>query len=207
MPERPAAPAPARRRFRSRARAFGVLLAVLVVGGVAAGCDAEDPFAVEFVANVDTTAIFSLARPELELPGGFDLVRRQAVRLHVPGSSERWDFALDTRDGSLVLLTPGALGISNSSGIAVLEGRDFEEVAEAPGDSAAFSFGEPVPVDPDAVYVVRTREVAGTFGVPCVRYAKLGPVEVLDAEGVLRFEFDVNPRCEDRRLQGDEPDD
>lgn len=187
-------------------RLLGLPVAALVVAGLASGCDANDPFDIEFIANVDTTAIFSLSRPELDLPGGFDLVRRQTVRLHVPGATDRWDFALDTRDGSLVLLTPGALGISNTSGIAIVEGRAFDEVVEAPGDSAAYTFDGPVPVDPDVVYVVQTREVAGTFGIPCVRYAKLGPVEVLAAEGILRFAFDVNPRCDDRRLKGDEPD-
>lgn len=186
--------------------ALASALVAAVILGAAAACDADDPFALEFVRNIDTTTVFSLARPDLNLPSGFDFEQRQTVRIHTPGATDRWDFAVDTREGQLVLLPPGALGIENTSGITVLEGRDLEEVSEAPADSALYTFDAPVPLREGAVYVVRTREVMDRFGIPCVKFAKLGPVDIRVDEGVLTFAFDANPRCDDPTLQGDEAD-
>ena len=67
------------------------------------------------VARVDTVRIYSLARPELNLPSGFDFVNRIAVEIQAPGATGAWDLLLDTQDGQLVFLPPGALGITSEN--------------------------------------------------------------------------------------------
>ncbi|RMH11548.1 MAG: hypothetical protein D6701_14965, partial [Gemmatimonadetes bacterium] len=61
------------------------------------GCGA-DLFNVNWRADPDTALVYSMARPELNLPSAYDLVRRNALRVEAPNSAGRWDFALDTQD-------------------------------------------------------------------------------------------------------------
>ena len=61
-------------------------------------------------ANVGTALIYSMARPELNLPTAFDFVSRFPVKIQEPGVTGIWDLALDTQGGQLVFLPPGALG-------------------------------------------------------------------------------------------------
>lgn len=144
--------------------------------------------------------IHSLARPEPNLPSAFNFNFRTPIIVEAPGSTGQWDVALDTQGGNLVLLPPRALGINSRARIASLPGVGFDEVREAPADTAAYVSDRPVPVALGVIYVVQTSEGAGGFGQRCVFFAKLEPL-VIDVEGgTLTFLYDSNPICNDPRL-------
>lgn len=176
-------------------------LAASVLGPLAAGCG-DDPFSITWLATQDTAVLYSLARPELGLPSAFDFLDRSRFAVEAPGSSNQWDVALDTRDGQLVLLPPGALGIFNEGRIAVIEGASYDDVTEAPADTTLYSADQPLPLELGNVYVVRTREQSTTFGF-CSLYAKLEPVALDTGIQSATFIYDNNPRCEDRKLVPD----
>jgi hypothetical protein len=107
---------------------------------------------------------------------------------------------LDTQDGDLVFLPPGAFNIASTARITELPGVDFGDVTRAPRDTTIYSGEAPVPVRSSSVYVVRTSESIGAFGTRCVYFAKLQPLEIDPEGGTLRFVFDSNPVCNDLRL-------
>jgi hypothetical protein len=169
---------------------------LLVASALAsAGCD-DNIFDPSWLAQPDTVVLYSLARPELELESAFQFLGRATVQLERPGAAAQWDIALDTRGGQLVLLTPGALVVNSRARIAALPGQTFDLVTEAPADTLLYTGTDAVPVQMNAVYVVRTRiDEQG-----CSKYAKVAPVAIDVAEGRLRFVYDTNPLCNDRRL-------
>jgi hypothetical protein len=171
----------------------------LLLGGVLSACG-DDPFQVDWTVNPDTVLLYSLERPELNLPSAFNFDRRTTIRVEAPTATGAWDLAVDTREGSLVFLPPGALGIESEAAIVPLAGIDFDELTEAPADTAVYVRDEAVPVETGTVYVVRTNRVASGFGRRCVFYAKMEPLEVDGAEGSVRFVFDSSPVCNDRDL-------
>jgi hypothetical protein len=161
-----------------------------------AGCS-ETFLEPRWFAAVDTAVIYSLARPELELESAFNFYDRTSIPLQRPGASTQWDVALDTRDGQLVLLTPAALGITSRVRVATLAGQTFDQVEEAPADTLLYTGIDPVPVQMNAVYIVRTDVRSQS---PCSHYVKLQPTMLDVAAGRLEFMYDVNPLCNDRRL-------
>jgi hypothetical protein len=182
-----------------RARASALAMSVLAVATVAAACG-TDPFAYQWASSKDTVVLYSLARPELNLYSGFDFYQRARVRIEEATSTGTWDMAVDTRDGQIVLLPPGALGVTSKARIAVVTGKTFDQVTDAPSDTALYSADKPVPVTLHDVYVVRTGQSIGAYGTACVYYAKLEPIDIDPADGTLRFFFDSSPVCNDRRL-------
>lgn len=178
-------------------RAAGV--AALVVGTWLAACD-DNLLEPRWASDIDTVQLFTLARPELNLPSAFSFNDRRTHRVEGVGATGNWDLALDTREGGLVFMPPGALSITSRAGISVREGVTFEEVREAPTDTAEYSTAEPVPVEVSTVYAVRTHQIAGSFGRRCVFFAKMEVVEI-DAEvGTVMFRYEANPVCNDPRL-------
>jgi hypothetical protein len=168
---------------------------VLLAAPLLAACD-EEIFDPRWSAAPDTVVLFSLARPELDLESAFQFFGRTTVRLERPGSATLWDVALDTRAGQLVLLTPAALGIDSRVRIAALPGQSFDLVEEAPADTLLYTAINPVPVQLNATYVVRTRiDEQG-----CSKYAKMAPLAIDVPAGRLQFMYDTNPLCNDRRL-------
>lgn len=176
----------------------------LILGTAACG---DDPFEIRWEAEPDTVLLYSLARPELNLPAGFSF-RATSIRpngrtivVEAPGSTGQWDVALDTRGDDLVFVLPGTFDIPSRARITSLGSElPFEEVREAPRDTAAYRSREPIEVREGEVYVVQTDTRPGTFGRSCVYYAKLEPLAVdRDAETV-RFVYDTSPVCNDRRL-------
>lgn len=165
-----------------------------------AACD-DDPFGVrEWDARPDTVLLYSLDRPELNLPSGYNFNRRTLHRVEAANSSGQWDVALGTQGGELVLFPPRALGIDTRAGIAPFPDGDFDEVREAPGDTASYVTAEAVPLEVGELYVIRTNQGVGQFGQRCFWYAKMEPLEVDVALGILRFRLDSNPVCNDRDL-------
>lgn len=191
-------PCPDRRsgRWSLRIRA---LLGVLVVPLAALACD-DDLFQINWFANPQEATVYSLAVPELNLPTGFDFINRQTVRIESAQSVGRWDLAVDTQGGQLVFLPPDAFDVQSRAAVLLLPDTSFADVLQAPADTTLYSHEEPVPVDVGNVYVVRTRQVRGSFGRNCVYYAKLEPLSIDVALGRLTFVFDASPVCNDRRL-------
>lgn len=182
----------------SRRRGLAVLLPLLLLPGLW-GCD-DDPFKIRWQADPDTVQLYALSRPELNLYSAFDFVRRVPIRIEAPSTAGDWDLAVDTREGDLVLLPPGALGVDSRARIAVMAGMTFDEVTRAPSDSTAYVSDEPVPFTFGNTYVIRTRQEAGSFGRRCVYYGKLEPVAKDTELGSATFVYDVSPVCNSRKL-------
>ncbi len=182
-------------------RSCGRLAVALLGAGSlgAAGCG-SDPFTYKWVAQQDTVLLYSLARPEINLYSGFNFNQRTRVRIEAASSTGLWDVAVDTRDGKIVLLPPGALGVTSRAGIAVMEGQSYDDVTSAPADTSLYVTAEPVPVSEGNVYVVRTGRSVGSYGTYCVYYAKLAPLLIDPDGGTLTFAFDASPVCNDRSL-------
>jgi hypothetical protein len=163
-------------------------------------CD-DDLFKVDWEENPDTAFLYSLARPELNLLSGFDFISRIPVRIESPNATGQWDMVLDTHDGELVLLPPGAIGIVGSKARIIPMGdTDFDAVRRAPSDTTMYIGDEPVPVVVGHVYVVRTRQQAGFYGRTCVYYGKFEPLEKDPVAGTMVFQFDASPVCNSRKL-------
>jgi hypothetical protein len=169
----------------------------LLVGLVGCG---DDPFAFNWNDAPDTVQLYSLARPELNLLSGFSFFDRAAVLVEAPGATGTWDIAVDTRGQELVLLPPGALGITARAAIGVLGAVSFDDVTEAPEDTLLYEPDEPVSVANGTVYVVRTNRRPGSFGSSCVYYAKLEPVAIDLPGEVLTFRYVSSPICNSRDL-------
>lgn len=182
-----------------RLRVSLLVSAVAAVGLVAASCG-DDPFKIRWSISPDTVLLYSLARPELGLPSGFNFYNRVPIVVEEANATGNWDIAVGTRDGAIVILPPGALGVIGRGRVASLTGVTFDEVIEAPADTMAYVAAQPVPVTMGTVYVIRTNQSPGAFGSSCVYYAKLAPVEIDAANGTLRFVFDSSPVCNDRKL-------
>jgi hypothetical protein len=160
----------------------------------------DDPFAIRWTENPDTVTLYSLARPERNLLSAFSFLTRTAIRIESATATGTWDMAVDTRGGEIVLLPPGALGVTSRARIAPLPGTTFAEVIEAPADTLLYTADQPVPVTMGTIYVVRTNQYQGSFGTRCTNYAKLEPLVIDPSGGTLSFVFDASPVCNDRRL-------
>lgn len=174
-------------------------LACLLIVLVLAACD-EDPFTIIWAASPDTAEVYSLARPELDLFSAFSFVQRTPVRIERSGAAELWDVAVDTRAEGLVLLPPGALGISSRARVTELAGLAFADVLEAPQDTLLYTASEAVQLRLNSTYIVRTGARGQAFGTPCSFYAKLEPLVIDVPSGLVRFVFDASPSCNDRSL-------
>lgn len=173
------------------------MVAMGLAGAAACG---DDPFKIDWTESPDTVLLYTLSRPELNLPSGFDFYNRTTVIIEQPDATGNWDMAVDTRAGRVVLLPPGALGVSSKAQVAALPGRTLRDVTEAPADTTLYSARSPVPVQMGTVYVWRTRQAYGSFGSVCVYYAKMEPLVINAAAGTLSFAFDSSPVCNDRSL-------
>jgi len=181
------------RRFAS----MGSCLLLLAL--VAVGCG-DDPFQIDWSENPLEAELFALDREELNRPSAFDMLQRRRVVVESAQSQGQWDFAVDRLDGQLVLLPPRALGVDSRAGIAPVPGVTFEELRDAPADSALYVTREAVPVEYGMVYAVQTRQQTGRFGQRCRYYGKLEAVRIDQEAGVLIFLHDTSPECNSRRL-------
>ena len=167
---------------------------------VAAACG-RNPFELQWVeSKLDTAMIYSMARPELNLPSAFDFKGHRSLRIESPGSTGAWDLVLDTQEGQLVFLPPGALGIDSEAGIVPFPGVRFDELTEAPEDTLSYKEDEPIALQAGSAYVIRTHRSPDRFGVLCSFYGKLELLAIEVQLGTVRFVYDVNPLCGDRKL-------
>jgi len=182
-----------------RARSLLVVVPLLALALVSTACD-DDLFELDWTSFPDTVVLYSLANPQLQRASAFNFNSRTAVRIEVPGATGQWDVALDTRAGQLVLLPPGALGVTSRARVASLPGQSFAQVQEAPADTLLYSASAAVPVNLNTTYVVRTDTRSTQFGGQCVYFGKMQPLAIDVPAGTMEFVYDVSPVCNDRRL-------
>lgn len=170
---------------------------------LAAGCDDPNGFVVEPLITVDTIDVAAPTSAsgfptaiDVTSTGGFIVGGR---RPETQQDAERWDLAVRVRDGGLVFVPAGALGLSVNVGITrPLAGQTFDSVIEAPG-AGSFVTDADVPVQQGSVYVVRSRSVPCGFGT-APQHSKIQPLEVSHEEGTIRLLISTNEVCGDPRL-------
>lgn len=186
-------------RSRLTRRLSVAALALAVGAALATGCN--NPYAPSWpYAITDTVVLYSLARPELNLPSAFNFHQRHSYRVEDPSATGAWDMAVDTQGGQMVLLPPGALNVPTGAGIAVLPGLALDQATEAPKDTLEYSTQDPVPVQLGNVYVIRSGQTVGIYGTYCRYYSKMEPIDINATDGTLQFIFDSNPICNSRSL-------
>ena len=174
------------------------LLVASVLGIAACG---ENIFDVNWVnPKVQTVLLYSLTRPDLNVPSGYDFVNREPVEIQEAGATGFWDLLVDMQDGQLVFIPPGALGIDSDVMVLPMTGMSFDEVLEAPEDSTLYIRDQPIPAEVGTTYILRTHEGQSDFGIPCVFWGKLETTEVHPAAETVVFIYDVSPLCDDRGL-------
>jgi len=172
--------------------------AALVVAVAACG---DDPYNTYPWSDTPSTAvIYSLTRPELNIPTSFSFYEGAPLSLEAPLSTGRWDAALSIEDSTMVLLPPGALGVTSRAGITAIEGVTLGEVTEAPSDTLVYETKNPVPVVEGTIYVIRTGQRPGSFGSTCTYYSKMEPLEIDLSVGRLEFRYVTSPICNSREL-------
>ena len=165
-----------------------------------AGCGDNIFEAKWTLPNVETVLLYSLARPELNLPSAFDFVNRRALEIQASEATGLWDVLLDTQDGELVFLPPGALNVDSEAFLLKLPNMAFDDVVTAPKDTTLYSRDTPFSVEMGSVYVFRTHRGQDRFGFPCVFFGKLQPVDIQPAVGTVSFMYDVSTLCDNRGL-------
>ncbi len=185
-----------------RRRRFGVpaltALTVAAVAVLATGC--KNPYQIRWASAPDTVILYSLALSANHLPNAFSFHQRTSYLVENPAATGQWDVAIGTQNDSLVLLPPRVLNINSGAAIAPVPGMTFDNLTEAPKDTSLYVADAPVPLQTGVVYAIRTATSLGVYGQICVYYAKMEPVTIDVATGTLKFVFDDNPTCNDRRL-------
>lgn len=161
----------------------------------------------EWTATVDTTTLYSLSREDLlGRPSAYDFVNHFLVEVESPGATGNWDVALRHEGNQLVLVPAGAFeGQTSRAGLALITGTTFEELREAPGDTARY-LSTPAFVQPGQVYALRTRRATCSF-TTAVRFGKMKIIAVDPTAGTVTFASTVNPFCNERLLIPQDPDD
>lgn len=158
----------------------------------------EDPFDFDWIPQIDTVTVYSLARPDyIDRPGAYDFGPGGGPRVvEAPASSPiRWDLAFSEEGGEFVAL-PAALfrGFDIEPGVQeITDGSTFDDLHTAPRDG--YITGEPVPLREGGLYVVRSRRDSRR----CNYYGKFEVLE-LDPAGTVMFQSVENYLCNDREL-------
>jgi hypothetical protein len=175
-------------------------LVLLLVAGVTA-CGGDDGLPSNPQANViDTVVIGSLTGTPITTPSGFS-VANGAIRTDL---SADFDFAfnIDT-NGQLVFLPRAELGLPSSTANPGLQRRNesFDDIDRA--ESNGYVTEDPVPFAVGDRFMVRSRVVCGSLGVPL--YAKIEVISVDDRLAHLKTLANVN--CGYKDLTPGVPDD
>lgn len=186
-------------------------LVALIPVVVLTACDDPNSFRIDPLLVEDTV---ELAAPTVSatLPSAVDISSSAGpILTRFPereGDAERWDLTVRARNGELLLLPAGALGLTNPIGgpsaaaITAPLPESFTELIEAPRTSA-FRTDSGVVAQVGAVYGARSRRTSGGFGA-CENFAKIQPLEVVPSEGRVRLRIVTNHRCNDPRLVPEE---
>jgi hypothetical protein len=174
-------------------------LVLMLAAGLAA---CNDPYGPRlWSAAPDTVELYSLSRSEfIGRASAFDFVSAFAVPVEAPGATGAWDVALVDGPGGLHLMPASAFaGLNSRAAIATLGPGQLSDLVEAPRDTAAYH-STAVRVEPNTLYVIRSRRADCGFGTTGFRYAGVRAVEIDAPAGRLAFEYFRNPYCNDRSL-------
>lgn len=196
--------------LRSFARNVVGLLVPLVVALAACEDDPTSIYGENPVLAGDTLVLMTpdAARPVAEDTAGSALDIGSTVETRRPErvlDVGRWDVALRRRGTQLVLAPAPAIGGQQTqAGAGVtrpVTGSSFEQVADAT-DYGSFVTDSVVPLDANAVYVLRSRFLCRDplTGSAAGNYAKLQALAVDAAAGTVRLQIVGNLRCGDPRL-------
>jgi hypothetical protein len=180
------------------------LSVVLVASG---GCDDSTGLDFDPVLVSDTTTVAAPIPQNASLPTALDVTSDGAFGIHGGRFPElirdalEWDFAVRLEGGQLVLIPAQGIGVTNSRAALTppIPGAVFEELREAPGQST-FSVDSAIVMQEGAVYVARSRETVNAFGVGCIQFSKIQPLDVDVAAGRVHLRMVTNERCGDPRL-------
>jgi len=172
------------------------IVPALAVFALTACTDEPDFGFGDWDAQLDTVTLYSVDRDEHQgLPSAYDIRFTRTYRVEDPGATGNWDFALTGGDGGALTLTPiGAFfDVENQAGLFVSDDT-FEEIEDAPAADSAYVTDGPVVLEPEVVYIVRSRTGS------CLQFAKLEPIEIDQAAGTFTFHVTSNPNCNDTAL-------
>ena len=172
----------------------------LLLVAVLAACGGGDDLPANPQANViDTITIGSLSGTPITTPSGFS-VASGAVRTDL---SADFDFAFNIQpDGQPVFLPRAELGLPSSTANPGVQRRNetFDEIDQA--SSNGYVTDDPVPIALGERYMVRSRVVCGTLGVPL--YAK---IEIIGFEDrLVHLKTLANVNCGYKDLTPGVPD-
>lgn len=178
-------------------------LRLLVPALVLAVAACDDPYGPGFwIATPDTMVMYSASRAEyIGFRSALNIASDPvtALPIEAPGLTGSWDVAVADHEGGGLALVPAAAfdGLSSRARVAAMPaGLSFADVEQAPRDTAAYS-AQAMRLEQNRVYVIRSRRAPCGF-TSGYRYAKVMPVSVDEAGGVLRFVIVRNPYCDDR---------
>lgn len=186
---------------------------ILALGGAAllaltlGACDDPNDALFDPLIREDTVHL-AVPLVDPDVPTALDVAYATSViRGRFPelvSDAEQWDFAI-RRDGDELTFVPARVfgfqnpvGGQSSAAITLPVERGFDEVIEAPGQASLLSDTTITIVQGD-VYVVRSRRTGASFG-GCENYAKLQPLAVDAAAGLVTVRVVGNARCNDPRL-------
>jgi hypothetical protein len=173
------------------------VLGLLPLGFAAGGCNGN-PLGDATQPNVvDTIVLGALVGTSIETPSAFSIPASAAVRTD---QTSQFDFAYNVEsNGHHVLLPQGALGISNTSGVApglLLSDQSFDQITEAPLNG--YNTLDTITTAINQVFVARSSLVCTSVGVPV--YAKLRILSFNDVDREITFEVLANRNCGFREL-------
>ena len=172
-----------------------------LVAALALGCGDDDNLADPTEQNVvDTVTIGSLTGTPIVTPSGF-AVEEGAIRTDLDAG---FDFAYNIEPGGRrVLLPRAALGLpSTNTADPGLQRRDEAFDAIVVASSNGYVTDEPVPIEAGDRYIVRSRVLCSSLGVPL--YAK---IEILEFDGnLMHLKVLANRNCGYKGLEPGFPD-
>ena len=180
------------------ARALAVL--TVVTGLTACGDDTTFQFPLPDAPIEDR--VFDLIAGPLDRPSAVDVVAGRgsgfprSVRVDV---TDDWDFVFAILDGEPVWLPRGFFdGLEPTSGLARVDGS-FESVRVVPGSREEYEEEDPMPIEIDAVYAIRSRTDPG-IAFPCRVFGKIRVLSIEGDPARATFELFWNRNCDDRNV-------
>ena len=181
-------------------RRLPLIFLLLALAGIACS-DANAPIAtLENVVRTDT--LWALVGTPVSTPSGYSVDGSRRVRTDL---SVEFDFAYNIETTGDVFLPRAALGIDTATAAKPgfqLRNESFEAITLAP--SNGYITDVPVPIAVGQRYVVRSRVICTSLGVP--KYAKLEILSFDLATRIVSFRILTNENCGFRSLKPGLPD-
>lgn len=173
----------------------------------AAACD--DPNSAIFDPMIqEDTVDLAIPLVDRQVPTALDIAYALSpIRGRFPervSDAGQWDIAIRREGNDLVFVPAKVFGFDNPIGgestaaVTTPLPRGMDEVIEAPGRADLIS-DSTIAIRAGNVYVARSRRTNAAFG-GCENYAKVQPLSVDVAAGLVKLRLVGNARCNDPRL-------